>query len=193
MRMAACFPADAAFVCGCIFHFMESLETARLCAKYADDKKAAELVLLDLRGISPVTDFFVIATATSNPHLRAVRDEIVERMRDEHGMKPLAGDGTHESQWLVLNYPNVLIHLLSPEKREFYDLERLWGDAPRVDWQDGASLEPPAKKVAAKKSAAKKVAAKKTAAKKTAAKKTPVKKVAAKKVPAKKAVRRKAE
>lgn len=170
---------------------MESLEIARLCAKYADDKKAADLVLLDLRGISPVTDFFVIATATSNPHLRAVRDEIIAQMRDEHGMKPLAGDGTHESQWLVLNYPNVLVHLLSPEKREFYNLERLWGDAPRLDWQDGTTVEPPAKKIAVKKAAAKKSAAKKTTAKKTSAKKTAAQKSPAKKAVAKKAVAKK--
>ncbi len=163
---------------------MESLETARLCAKYADEKKAADLVLLDLRGISPVTDFFVICTATSNPHLRAVRDEVVERMREEHDMKPLGGDGSYESQWLVVNYPNVLVHVLSPEKREFYKLEELWGDAPRLPWEEGApaaaEVKPPAKKAAARKAAAKK-APKKAAAKKAAAKKTPAKKAARRK------------
>lgn len=159
---------------------MESLEIARLCAKYADDKKAADIVLLDLRDISPVTDFFVICTATSNPHLRAVRGEIIEKMREDHGMKPLAGDGTHESQWLVLNYPNVLVHMLSPEKREFYSLENLWGDAPRLGWQEDQPA-PPAKKAAAKKVAAKKAPVKKTAAKKTAAKKAPARKAARKK------------
>lgn len=190
---------------------METLEIARLCAQYAADKKAADLVLLDLRGISPVTDFFVICTATSNPQLRAVRDEIVERLRDDHGLKPLGGDGNYESQWLIVNYPNVLVHVLSPEKREFYRLEELWGDAPRLPLEDEAEAPAAAatagKAAAArqatlkrspgrttKKTAAPKPAAKKPAAKKTAAvKKAPAKKAAAKKPAAKKAPRKPAE
>ncbi|HAL70261.1 MAG TPA: ribosome silencing factor, partial [Verrucomicrobiales bacterium] len=110
---------------------MESIEIARLCAKYADEKKAENIVLLDLRGLSPVTDFFVIATASSNPQLRAVRDEVVDQLRDKHGERPLFSDGTFESQWLIVNFPNVLVHVQSPEKREYYALEELWGDAPR--------------------------------------------------------------
>lgn len=153
---------------------MESIEIARLCAKYADDKKAGDIQLLDLRGLSPVTDFFVICTATSNPHLRAVRDEIVEQMRDEQGQKPMFSDGTHESQWLIVNYPNVLVHILSPEKREYYALEQLWGDAPRLEWQSTeAPPPPPERKRTVKKPAAKKAAVKKPAAKKAAAKKAP--------------------
>ena len=149
---------------------MESLEIARLCAKYADDKKAEDILLLDLRGLSPVTDFFVICTATSSPQLRAVRDEIVEQMRDEHGLKPLFSDGSYESQWLIVNFPNVLAHILSPEKREFYALEELWGDAPRLQWQENVEPEAPVVKVA-KKKVAKKAAAKKAPAKKVGAKK----------------------
>lgn len=162
---------------------MESIEIARLCAKYADDKKAEDILLLDLRGLSPVTDFFVIATASSNPQLRAVRDEIVEQLRDEHGEKPLFSDGTYESQWLIVNYPNVLVHIQSPEKREYYALEELWGDAPKLDWQDTKPVEAPAPRVRA----TKKAPAKKAAAKKAAAKKAPAKKAAAKKAAKKKA------
>lgn len=159
---------------------MESIEIARLCAKYADDKKAENIVLLDLRGLSPVTDFFVVATASSNPQLRAVRDEIVDQLRDKHGERPIISDGTYESQWLIVNYPNVLVHVQSPEKREFYALEELWGDAPVLDWQDTAPPpEPQARaprKKAAKKAATKKVAAKKAPAKKAAKKAAPKKK-----------------
>ena len=125
---------------------MESIEIARLCAKYADEKKAEDILLLDLRGLSPVTDFFVIATANSNPQLRAVRDQIVEEMRDVNGLKPIISDGTYESQWLIVNYPNVLVHILSPEKREFYALEELWEDAPAVAWQEEKAEAPAAKK-----------------------------------------------
>lgn len=154
---------------------MESIEIARLCAKYADDKKAENILLLDLRGLSPVTDFFVIATASSNPQLRAVRDNVVEELRDQHGQKPLFSDGTYESQWLIVNFPNVLVHIQSPEKREYYALEELWGDAPKLDWQDTAPVAAPAPRV--RKTPVKK----KTAAKKTAAKKAPAKKAAKKK------------
>lgn len=106
---------------------MDALEIARLCAKYADDKKAEEIVLLDLRGLSPVTDFFVICSAVSSPQLRAVRDEIVEQMRKEHGQKPLFVDGSYESQWLIVNFPNVLVHIQSPEKREILRAGRALG------------------------------------------------------------------
>lgn len=186
---------------------MQTLEIARLCAQYAADKKAADLVLLDLRGISPVTDFFVICTANSNPHLRAVRDEIVERLRDDHGVKPLGGDGNYESQWLIVNYPNVLVHVLSPEKREFYRLEELWGDAPRLPLMEQAEAPAAAatagKAAAArqatlkrspgrttKKKAAAKPAAKKSVTKTASAKRAPAKKAAAKKPAAKKAPRK---
>ncbi|MES2739054.1 MAG: ribosome silencing factor [Verrucomicrobiota bacterium] len=158
---------------------MESIEIARLCAKYADEKKAENIVLLDLRGLSPVTDFFVIATASSNPQLRAVRDEVVDQLRDKHGERPLFSDGTFESQWLIVNFPNVLVHVQSPEKREYYALEELWGDAPRLDWQDTQPVGAPTprvKKPKAKKPAVKKVAAKKAPAKKAAAKKAAKKK-----------------
>ncbi|HEY1082557.1 MAG TPA: ribosome silencing factor [Prosthecobacter sp.] len=168
---------------------MESIEIARLCAKYADDKKAENIVLLDLRGLSPVTDFFVIVTASSNPQLRAVRDEIVEELRDTHGEKPIFSEGTYESQWLIVNYPNVLVHIQSPEKREYYALEELWGDAPKLDWQDTAPVAAPAARPERTKPA-KKAAAKKTSAKaatKSAAKKAPAKKAAAKKAAKKKA------
>jgi len=153
---------------------MEAIEIARLCAKYADDKKAEGIILLDLRGLSPVTDFFVIATAMSNPQLRAVRDEVVQQMRELHGEKPLFSDGSYESQWLIVNYPNVLVHILSPEKREFYALEELWGDAPTLPWQETrpeVAVPTKKKRTAVKKVAAKKVATKKRAPAKKAAKK----------------------
>lgn len=156
---------------------MDALEIAQLCAKYADDKKAENIVLLDLRGLSPVTDFFVICSVGSSPQLRAVRDEVVVQMREKHGMKPMFVDGSFDSQWIIINFPNVLVHVLSEEKREFYALEELWGDAPVLTWApEVPEPEKPAQKVARKKTAVKKVAAKKTVTKKAAAKKAPAKK-----------------
>lgn len=159
---------------------MEAIETARLCANYADDKKAESIVVLDLRGLSPVSDFFVICTANSNPQLRAVRDEVVEQMRIKHNLKPIFSDGTYESQWLIINFPNVLVHVLSPEKREFYALEELWGDAPEINWEPVIEVQAMVKKAPVKKAAAKKVTTKKATAKKTAVKKAPAKKAAKK-------------
>ena len=158
---------------------MEDLEIARACALYADDKKAENIRILDLRGLSPISDYFVLVTAMSTPQLRAVRDEIVERMKDEHATPPDVKDGNFESQWIILVYGSVMVHILTPEKREFYALEELWGDAPELALTVEAPEPEPKpkaeKKASVKKEPAKKAPAKKAAVKKTAAKKAPAK------------------
>ena len=113
---------------------MTGEQTAKLCAKYADDKKAENIVILDVSEISPICDYFVICTASSAPHLRAVRDEIDEQMKDNHGQQPRLRDDHLDSQWLVLDYSDVMIHVFQAEKREFYNLEELWGDGKIVKW-----------------------------------------------------------
>jgi ribosome-associated protein len=112
---------------------MTGEETARLCAKYADDKKAEDITILDVRGLSPITDYFVICTASSPPHLRAIQSEIDDQMIVEHGMRPRWRDTNYESQWLVLDYGDVMVHMFQQEKREFYGLEQLWSDAKKVE------------------------------------------------------------
>jgi len=114
---------------------MTAEETARLCAKYADDKKAEDIVILDVSEISPIVDFFVICTASSSPHLRAVQNEIDERMHQEHGEMPRWRDDHFDSQWLVLDYTDVMVHIFQQEKRDFYALEELWSDGKRLEWQ----------------------------------------------------------
>lgn len=111
---------------------LEGLELARMCAHYAEDKKAEDVVILDVSGLSPITDYLVVCTATSSPHLRAVRDEVTEKMKEDHKRAALVNDGNLESQWLVVGYPNVIVHVFTREKREFYAIEDLWNDAPRV-------------------------------------------------------------
>ncbi len=91
--------------------------------------------MLDLRGISSFTDFFVICSGTSEPHLKAVAGEIEGRLREDHGVRPVAVDGFPASQWIVLDYMQVIVHVFHAEKRAFYSLEDLWGDAPRVQWE----------------------------------------------------------
>lgn len=111
---------------------MDSKKLAQLCRDFADDKKAEDIVVLDLRKLSSVTDYFVIATGTSEPHLRAIRDEILDRLRVDCGLRPRAVDGSLPTAWLVLDYFDVIVHLMRSEVRERYDLEGLWGDAPRI-------------------------------------------------------------
>lgn len=104
---------------------------AKLCRKIALDKKAEDAMILDLRGISNVADFFLICTGTSEPHLKAIADEIARRLRDE-GIRPLHRDGYPPSRWIVMDYNDVLIHIFHPELRQRYGLEDLWGDAKRL-------------------------------------------------------------
>jgi ribosome-associated protein len=111
---------------------MDSKKLALLCREFADNKKAEDLVVLDVRKLSSVTDYFVIATGTGEPHLHAILDEITDRLRDEHDERPRAVDGTAHGAWVVLDFFDVIVHVMRADVRERYDLESLWGDAPRV-------------------------------------------------------------
>src|SRR5499427_11017122 len=111
---------------------MDSRKLALLCRTLADNKKAEDIEILDVRELSSVTDYFVIASGTSEPHLRAIVDEITDRLRDEHGLRPKAVDGTLHTAWVVLDYFDVIVHVMRQDVRERYDLETLWGDAPRL-------------------------------------------------------------
>jgi ribosome-associated protein len=104
----------------------------RACAAAAADKKAGDIVVLDLRGISTFTDYFVICSATSEPQLKAISGAIREQIREEFGRKPLSEDGYPVSQWMILDYGDVIVHLFQGEKRAFYALENLWSDAKRI-------------------------------------------------------------
>lgn len=88
---------------------------------------------LDLRAISSFTDFFVICSGTSEPHLKAIAGEIQERLKKDHGVAPHAVDGYPMSQWVVIDYGDVIVHIFHENKRAFYSLEDLWGDAPRLE------------------------------------------------------------
>lgn len=111
---------------------MDSRKLALLCRSLADDKKAEDIVVLDVRKISSVTDYFVIASGTSDPHLRAVVDEIAETLKEEHDLAPNGKDGSVHGAWVVLDYFDVIVHIMRADVRQRYDLEGLWNDAPRV-------------------------------------------------------------
>jgi ribosome-associated protein len=111
---------------------------AKLCCEIASGKKAEQIVMLDLRGISTFTDFFVICNGASEPQLRAIANDLEDRLQKEHGVKPLAIDGFPLSQWVIADYGSVVVHVFHPEKRAVYNLEGLWKDAQRTNWSSAA-------------------------------------------------------
>ena len=111
---------------------MDSRKLALLCRELADNKKAENILVLDVSKVSSVTDYFVIASGTSEPHLRAIVNEVTDKLREEHHLRPRAVDGTLHAAWQVLDYFDVIVHIMRTDVREHYDLESLWGDAPRV-------------------------------------------------------------
>lgn len=111
---------------------MDSKKLALLCRDLADNKKAENIVILDVSKISSVTDYFVIASGSSEPHLRAIMNEITATLRDEYDLRPRAIDGNLQTAWQVLDFFDVIVHIMRDDVREKYDLETLWGDAPKV-------------------------------------------------------------
>jgi ribosome-associated protein len=95
--------------------------------------------VLDLRGISTFTDFFVICSGTSEPHLKAIASEVEIKLKQNHGIRATAIDGFPASQWIVLDYMQVIVHVFHNAKRSFYSLEDLWSDAPRLEWESTQS------------------------------------------------------
>ncbi|HAM72691.1 MAG TPA: ribosome silencing factor [Verrucomicrobiales bacterium] len=111
---------------------MEAKKLALLCRELAENRKAEDIVLLDVHELSSITDYFVVCSGTSEPHLRAIADEILTKLEKDHGEQPRARDGGIASGWLVLDFFDVIVHIMHTETRRRYDLEALWGDAPQV-------------------------------------------------------------
>src|SRR5829696_2029463 len=101
----------------------------------AEDKKAVDLVVLDLRKAAGFTDFFVIASGTNTRQVRAIADGVMERLADE-GVKPAHVEGYDRSEWILLDYFDFIVHVFAPETRVFYGLERLWGNAEQVGTEE---------------------------------------------------------
>jgi ribosome-associated protein len=98
----------------------------------ADDKKAVDLVVLDLRKAAGFTDYFVIASGTNPRQVRAIADAVMESLADD-GTKPAHVEGYDRSEWILIDYFDFIVHVFAPETRVFYGLERLWGNAERVE------------------------------------------------------------
>ena len=111
----------------------QAKEFAQAAARIAHDRHCTDILVLDLRGLSPATDYFVIATGTSNRQMQSVADEISQMAR-ERGIQRFGRAGYEQARWILLDFVDVVVHLFDPEYRQFYDLELLWGDAEKIDY-----------------------------------------------------------
>lgn len=112
-----------------------SLEHACLAAKVCDDFRGKDIIVLDLTGITPLFDYFVISTGNSRRQMQAVAGE-VQKVLKRRGSKRLGLEGVESSKWIVQDFGDVIVHVFTEEARGLYDLEHLWGDAPRVNWSE---------------------------------------------------------
>ena len=109
------------------------LELAKVAAGAADEKKATDILLLDISNVSDIADYFLICTAANNPQMDAIVDGIKEKVRVNCQEKPLACEGRANATWVLLDYGPVVCHVFKPESRDYFRLERLWGEGSRVD------------------------------------------------------------
>lgn len=118
---------------------MTELDVKKLIADAASDKKAQDIVFIDMRNVSLVADYFIICSGTSVPQVKAIADNIEEKLA-EAGQELIHREGYREGRWVLLDYGTCVAHIFLTEEREFYHLERLWGDAPQEQYEEEASL-----------------------------------------------------
>ena len=111
-----------------------AIERAAVCARSARDNKARDIVVLDMRGLHPLYDYFIVCTGTSRRQIHTVAEEIDDAMHIV-GDSRQGIEGYQASKWVVQDYGDLLVHVFDPNTREYYKLEELWADAPRVDWE----------------------------------------------------------
>ena len=112
----------------------DALDRACLCARVAADNKGRDIVVLDMRGVTPIYDFLVLVTGGSRRQIHTLAEEIDAALRDVGDMR-LGIEGYEASRWVVQDYGDVVVHVFDPEAREYYALEDLWADAQSVDWE----------------------------------------------------------
>ncbi|HEX7167923.1 MAG TPA: ribosome silencing factor [Acidimicrobiales bacterium] len=120
----------------------EVRQWAAVAARAAEDKKGADTVVLEVGGVLAITDAFVITSATNSRQVRTIADEVELQVKGVGGPAPLRIEGLDDLRWVLLDYGDFVVHVFLDEVRSFYDLERLWGDAPYVDWRAVAAEVP---------------------------------------------------
>ncbi|MEM7396791.1 MAG: ribosome silencing factor [Verrucomicrobiota bacterium] len=109
----------------------ETIETVRLAKEALENKKGIDIVVLDVRKTSSVTDYYLIASGSSAPHIKALAEEVEVNLK-KSGQHPYRKSGTPDSEWMATDYVDTVVHIFSPESRDYYALEKLWNDAPQV-------------------------------------------------------------
>ncbi len=114
----------------------DTLAVAKSAARAADDKQGSDIRLIDVSEVLPIVGLFVV-TSAGNPRLvRTIAGEVEDRIRREHHRSPVRTEGLSESQWILLDYGDVVVHVFAEETRRFYEIERLYRDRPSVEWQN---------------------------------------------------------
>ena len=109
---------------------MTGAELARAAAGFAEDRKALDIVELDLRGAVGYTDYFVVCSGNTERQTKAIHDAVHLGMKREHGLLPRRVEGVGDARWILMDYLDVVVHVFTPETRDFYRLEQLWGEVP---------------------------------------------------------------
>lgn len=118
----------------------ETIDFVRIAADALDDKKGMDIALLDVGDLLSITEVFVIVTGSSRPHVRTLAEAVDEKLK-EHGRRPLRTEGAAEGEWVLLDLGDFVVHVFQETPRDFYGLERLWGDAPRIAWEPSVHSE----------------------------------------------------
>ena len=113
----------------------EWTEWARAAARAADDKLGSETIIIEVGDVISVTDYFVITSGGNSRQVRAIADEVEEQLTILDGPKPVRVEGRDDYRWVLMDFGGFVVHILDDEYRAFYDLERLWSDCPRIEWQ----------------------------------------------------------
>src|SRR3954470_23277664 len=114
----------------------DTLKLARLAAQICQDNRANNVVLLDLRGVTDMTDFFIVASGTSDTHVRSIGEHLAEEMK-KVGFSVYHMEGTSQGRWILLDFVHFVVHIFHPTLRDFYQLERLWSDAESIPIEGG--------------------------------------------------------
>ena len=109
---------------------LDSEALALRIAQIASDRKAIDIRVFDLRGVVAYTDFFVLCSGSTERQTKAIHDAVHQELKDEEGLLPRRAEGAREARWILLDYLDCILHIFTPEAREFYRLENLWGEAP---------------------------------------------------------------
>ena len=121
---------------------LDSRDLACFAARAVDDKKATDTLVIEVGPILAVVEYFVITSAATRRLVRSLADEVEARIREETGRSPLRVEGAREQQWVLIDYGDVVVHVFSDETRSFYEIERLYRDAPFIEWADSSAASP---------------------------------------------------